>query len=163
MSAVGAYMAFMKSQMGNVFDGAMTFYQVSTACRRRGRTGIFDWLGLLFVLAAGNWRDGLGVEEMNSPTGSKDGNPAIAYFGFRVVALLSAAGDVRMLVRGGVFGARRIARHLWRMCFALFIAAASIFLARPQPFPAILSIPPLLFMIFWLFRVRFTNADKRKP
>jgi len=31
--------------------------------------------------------------------------------------LLAAAGDIRMLVRGGVFGAKRIVRHLWRMCF----------------------------------------------
>jgi hypothetical protein len=44
------------------------------------------------------------------------------------VMLLAGAGDVRMLVRGGVFGAKRIARHLWRMCFGLFIAAGSFFL-----------------------------------
>jgi hypothetical protein len=42
----------------------------------------------------------------------------------------TAAGDVRMLVRGGVLGAKRIARYLWRMYFGLFIAAVSIFLAR---------------------------------
>jgi len=41
------------------------------------------------------------------------------------VMLLAGAGDVRMLVRGGVLGAKRIARHLWRMCFGLFIAAGS--------------------------------------
>jgi hypothetical protein len=33
-----------------------------------------------------------------------------------------------MLARGGVLGAKRIARHLWRMCFGLFIAAGSFFL-----------------------------------
>jgi hypothetical protein len=44
------------------------------------------------------------------------------------VMLLAAAGDVRMLVRGAVFGPKRIARHLWRMCFGLFIAAGSFFL-----------------------------------
>ncbi|MGA9508210.1 MAG: hypothetical protein WBV55_06130 [Candidatus Sulfotelmatobacter sp.] len=57
------------------------------------------------------------------------------------------------------------------MCFALFIAAASIFLARQQLFPALmrktgtlvfLSILPLLLMIFWLVRVRLTNAYKEK-
>ena len=31
------------------------------------------------------------------------------------VCLLAAAGDVRMLVRGSVLGAKRITRHLWRM------------------------------------------------
>ena len=60
-----------------------------------------------------------------SQTGSKEGFPAAAYFIFGSVALLSAVGDIRMLLRGGVFGAHRIPRHLWRMCFALFIAAVS--------------------------------------
>ena len=76
-----------------------------------------------------------------------------------------------MLVRGGVSGTQRIARHLWRMCFALFIAAASIFLARQHLFPDLLrrtgvlvflSVLPLLLMIFWLIRVRFKNAFKEK-
>jgi hypothetical protein len=44
------------------------------------------------------------------------------------VCLLAALGDIRMLVRGGVLGTKRIARHLWRMCFGLFIAAGSFFL-----------------------------------
>jgi hypothetical protein len=44
------------------------------------------------------------------------------------VMLLAAAGDVRILVGGGVIGAKRIAPHLWRMCFGLFIAAGSFFL-----------------------------------
>jgi len=60
----------------------------------------------------------------------------------------------------------RIARHLWRMCFAWFIASASIFLARPHLFPTVLrktgalyflSILPLIFMIFWLIRVFFKS------
>jgi hypothetical protein len=75
-----------------------------------------------------------------------------------------------MLVRGGSSGAARIARHLWRMCFAFFIASASIFLARQQLFPAVLrrtgalillSFLPLILMIFWLVRIRFANAYKR--
>ena len=78
-----------------------------------------------------------------------------------------------MLVRRGVSGTQRLARHLWRMCFALFVAAASIFLARQRLFPALmrktgmlllLSFLPLILMIFWLIRVRFANAyEKRVP
>jgi len=76
-----------------------------------------------------------------------------------------------MLVRHGISGTQRIARHLWRMCFALFMASASIFLARQQLFPALLrktgvrfllSILPLILMIFWLLRVRFTNTYEEK-
>lgn len=60
-------------------------------------------------------------------------------------------------------------RHLWRMCFGLFIATGSFFLGQQQVFPAVLrgspllivlAILPLVFLIFWLFRVRFTNAYK---
>lgn len=74
-----------------------------------------------------------------------------------------------MFVRGGIAGTQRLARHLWRMCFALFIAAASIFLARQQLFPALLqktgaliflSFLPLILLVFWLLRVRFANAYK---
>jgi hypothetical protein len=87
------------------------------------------------------------------------------------VAVLAAVGDIRMLVRRGIPGSSRIARHLWRMCFALFIAASSIFLARQQLFPAfmrktgalfLLSFLPLALMVFWLVRVRFARAY-RKP
>jgi cell division protein FtsW (lipid II flippase) len=67
-------------------------------------------------------------------------------------------------------GTQRLARHLWRMCFALFIASMSVFLARQHLFPAILrttgvlyvlSFSPLLLMIFWLIRIRVANAFKR--
>jgi hypothetical protein len=101
------------------------------------------------------------------------------------VMLLAAAGDVRMLVRGGLSGTKRIARHLWRMCFGLFIAAGSFFMGpsnRPLRLlstvglgqhlsPALfntglylfLSMLPLILLIFWLVRIRFANAYGRRP
>jgi hypothetical protein len=100
----------------------------------------------------------------------KHGYPAGPYFFFASIAAIAATGDVRMLVRRGISGTQRIARHLWRMCFALFVAAASIFLARQHLFPAFmrktgavifLSVLPLLLLIFWLLRVRFANAGQR--
>jgi hypothetical protein len=63
-------------------------------------------------------------------------------------------------------GARRLARHLWRMCFALFIAAGSFFSIRervakilPEPFTtAPMRVLPILLvfgaMFYWLWRVR---------
>jgi hypothetical protein len=57
--------------------------------------------------------------------------------------ILAAAGDVRVLRFGLPRGGPRLARHLWRMCFALFIAAGSFFSIRervakilPEPFTA---------------------------
>jgi hypothetical protein len=174
MSAAGVILASMKSQMSNVFGGSLTFYLVATAWatarRREGVTGLFDWIALLVALVVGVTIATFGVEALHNPSGSRDGVPAPMYFVLASVALLSVAGDIRMLVHGGVFGAQRIARHLWRMCFALFIAAASIFMARQQLFPdllrktgalLLLSFLPLMLMIFWLIRVRFANAYKR--
>ena len=175
LSASAVYLAIMKSQPGNILGGTLTFYLVTTAWmtarRRNAETGIFDWGALLVVLAVAACQLTFGLEAATSQTGLKFGYPPGPYFFMGSVAVLAVAGDVRMLVRGGVSGAQRIARHLWRMCFALFIAAASIFLARQHLFPALLrttgalyflSFLPLLLMIFWFVRVRFTNAFKRR-
>jgi hypothetical protein len=57
------------------------------------------------------------------------------------------------------------------MCFALWIAASSFFIGQPQVFPdwlhktGLLFVPSLLIivlMFFWLIRVLFTNAYRRK-
>jgi hypothetical protein len=175
LGASGAYMAVLKSQPGNVLGGTFTFYLVATAWltgrRKQATTGIFDWGALLVVLAVAAVQVTWGIEAAISSTGLKHGYPPGPYFFMGSVAVLATVGDIRMLVRGGIAGTQRIARHLWRMCFALFIAAASIFLARQQLFPAILqktgtlvflSVLPLLLMIFWLIRVRFAKAYKKK-
>lgn len=175
LSAAAVYLAVMKHQMNNVFGGILTFYLVATAWmtarRKSGQTSLFDWSALLVAFAVGVVIVTYGFEAAKSPRRSIGGVPAGMYFFLGSVALLSAAGDVRMLVRGGVFGAHRIMRHLWRMCFGLFIATGSFFIGQQQVFPAFLrktnvlflpAILPLILMIFWLFRGRFTNAYKKK-
>jgi hypothetical protein len=175
LSASGTFLAVMKSQPGNILGGTLTFYLVATAWitarRRDEEPGIFDCAALLVALAVGVVEMTYGFEATISPTGLKYGYPPGPYFAFGSVALLAATGDVRMLVRRGISGTQRLARHLWRMCFALFVAAASIFLARQQLFPALLqktgvlvflSFLPLLLMIFWLIRVRFARAYKTR-
>jgi hypothetical protein len=176
LSVSGLYLALMKSQPTNVAAASLTFYLVTTAwitaSRTTGARGIFDWSALLVSLAVGTVEITWGVQAVLSPTGSIHGYPPGPYFIFGSVALLAAAGDIRMIARCGISGTARIARHLWRMCFALFIAAASIFLARPHLFPTILqktgalvflSVLPLLLMIFWLIRVRWADAYKVQP
>jgi uncharacterized membrane protein len=84
--------------------------------------------------------------------------PPLVMFG--LVALFGAAGDRRMIRAGGLKGAPRLRRHLWRMCTALFIAAASFFLGPvrriPEPLrdPAFRLIPLLVLvtMAYWLWR-----------
>ena len=85
--------------------------------RRDGETSRFDWVGLLIPLAIGIlcWKNGL--DALRGPTGEKYGVPGGMHLFMGTVFLLAAAGDLRMLLRGGVFGTQRIARHLWRMCY----------------------------------------------
>ncbi len=75
-----------------------------------------------------------------------------------------------MIRRGGISGNPRIARHLWRMCAALFIATGSFFLGQQKVMPEWMQGSPLLFvpalaplvlMIFWLIRIRFTGRYAR--
>jgi hypothetical protein len=83
---------------------------------------------------------------------------------FAVLLLAAAAGDARVLRRGPLTGNARLARHLWRMCFATFIATGSFFLGqikvipeplRIMPVLIVLAVLPLAFLLFWLWRVRW--------
>ena len=187
MASAAVYLALLKHQMGNVFGGCLTFYLVTTAWltarRRDGETRIFDWGALLAALAIGATIMSYGVQKATGKPGLNDGVPVGMYFFLSSVVLLAAAGDLRMLLGGGVSGTQRLVRHLWRMCFALFIASGSFFLGpanRPlrllravglkqQLFAALLgknallflAVLPLILMIFWLVRVRFTNSYKK--
>jgi len=167
LSSTGAYMAILKSQPGNIHGGTITFYLVLTAWltarRHSGGTNVFDWGALLVAFAIAAFEVTYGVQAAMSPTGQKSGCPPGPYFFMGSIAVLATVGDIRMLARGGISGTSRIARHLWRMCFAWFIASASIFLARQHVFPAFmrktgmllfLSFFPLISMVYWLIRVR---------
>jgi uncharacterized membrane protein len=173
MSGSGAYLALMKSQLGNVLGGVITFYLVATAWSaatrgdKHGETKLLDWAALLVAAVFEGVVLTFGFEALYSPTGLKEGYPPPLYFIWGFVVLLCIVGDVRMLARGGIFGTQRVARHLWRMSFALFIAAGSFFLGQQKVFPVALRglkiwfVPPalaLLLMIFWLIRVRITKA-----
>ena len=79
---------------------------------------------------------------------------------FALVALFAGAGDRRMIRAGGLKGAPRLRRHLWRMCTALFIASGSFFLGPVRRIPEPLRIPALRIipfvalatMAYWLWR-----------
>jgi hypothetical protein len=169
MATCGTYLAVRKSQTGNIIGGLTTFYLISTAWvtarRKEPRTGPFDWAAGLLALALGGVILFAGFEKLRNPA-FQDGAPVGMNFFMGSILLLAAAGDIRMIVRRGITGAARLARHLWRMCFGVFIAAGSIFLARPHLFPMIirksgilpfLTVLPFLVMIFWLVRVRFAK------
>lgn len=111
-----------------------------------------------------------GVEALASPKGKLYGMPALPFFIFGSVALLASVGDLRLIRSGGVQsirGAPRLARHLWRMSFALAIAAFSFFLGQAKVIPKpiriipLLAIPPLVVLaalLYWLWRVRIRRS-----
>lgn len=177
LSGTGAYLAILKFQPPNILGGTLTFYMVATAWvtgRRISEPRLFNWAALCLATAIAVVEMICGSEAATSPTGMKYGFSPVPYFIFGSVALIAAAGDLRVLWHG-LSNSHRIARHLWRMCFALFVAAISIFLARQQLFPAILrktgalvllSFLPLLLMIYWLIRVlrpRRSEIDVSQP
>ena len=111
-----------------------------------------------------------GVAAFNSPRGVLNGVPFAMHFLFAIVFSLAAIGDLRVIRFSLPRGGPRLARHLWRMCFALFIATGSFFSVRervakilPEPFlNAPMRILPILLvfvaMFYWLWRVR-----RRRP
>jgi uncharacterized membrane protein len=172
MSLTGAGIAVFARNEGNVIAGLLTAYLVTTGwltvrrpspALRRAAIG-----AMVLAIAIGAGAFTLGLLAFASPKGTRGGIPFVVFFMFGSVALLSALGDFRMIRAGGVLrGVPRLSRHIWRMCYALWIAAASFFLgprARvakvlPEPLlhPALLALPVLLVlaaMAYWLWRIR---------
>jgi uncharacterized membrane protein len=176
MASGGAYRAVIRSQPMNVIAGLFTFYLVSTAWltmrRKEKETGRTEVALLLMGLAVGAIALYFGWEAAHT---AKRGMATMAYV-FGSLVLLSVLGDARLMIRGGVAGVQRLVRHLWRMCFALFIATGSFFLGtasriglrahiftpavRATHLPQLPVILVALLMIFWLFRVRLSQKYK---
>src|SRR5262249_29869769 len=78
-----------------------------------------DIVAMMALLAVGLTMTTLGIRAV----GNGKGASAFPYFMFGIVGLLAGAGDIRVLRSGPRTGGRRLARHLWRMSYALFIAS----------------------------------------
>jgi len=164
------FLAILKSQMSNVIAGVLTFYLIASAWlagRRRDKTGPLDWAGLILCLGSAAGVLIVGIRALQNHGHTDNGAPAMMSFIFASVLLIAGIGDIRVLARGGISGRPRIVRHLWRMCFGLFIATGSFFLGQPQVFPPALrgsiylivpALLPLPLLLYWLIRVRFNNA-----
>lgn len=177
MAGTATVMALLAVQRANTLAGVLTCYLVATAWlaarRPDGTIGRVErWAPLLMVAVAG-FAFAFGMQAA-SPAGLQDGDPtsgeaAPLYFVSAGLALLCGALDFNVISRGGVAGTARIARHLWRMCFALFVAAGSFFFGQADEIPAHLrgahlSIPPfaaLGALIFWSIRVRIPSRQAR--
>ena len=164
--------AFLRPNRVNAIAGMLTFYLVCTGTltvRRRIAEvrGLMTGL-MLLALVGGGYAFALGLEALGSVDGKVAGIPPQPLLMFGLVGLLGGLLDARLLWAGDIQGPHRLARHLWRMCFAMWIATASFFLGQARFFPepirqsGLLAIPVLLvagLMVYWLVRV----LQKRRP
>jgi uncharacterized membrane protein len=131
---IGALVApFLETgQRTNFVAGVLALYLltsgVSAAQRRNFQAGIGEKIGVVIALTI----TVLGLYFIylasNSPTGTIDDSPPQAFVLFVVAGSLAFIGDVRILVGKTLSNVQRTIRHLWRMCFSLFIASGSFFL-----------------------------------
>ncbi|MDP9206707.1 MAG: hypothetical protein M3P12_14875 [Gemmatimonadota bacterium] len=175
LSLTGAVIAAVRNQPGSVIGGLLAFYMVTTALLTvRRRDPQFHWTdgaAMLLGIAVGVWSIRFGFVALNRPSGTLAGVPATMLFIFGGVAMLAVLGDIRMMLGRRLDGTHRIARHLWRMCFSLFIASGSFFLGQAKVIPKpirimpLLAIPallPLVLLLYWLVRVLFTKWYRRR-
>jgi uncharacterized membrane protein len=161
-------------EMANVAAGMLTIYLVGTswmAIRRRdGGSGVLELCALVVVLGVIAADLILMQIAKAHPSGRPGDPPPQAYYVFMLVGAIGAAGDINVILRRGISGVARIARHLWRMCAALTIASASFFLGQQKVMPEFMrgspwlfvpALAPLVLMLFWLIRIRIADWRKR--
>ena len=167
--------ALLKGHKVNVAAAVLTLYLVVTAwsivkARAGTLTRVERWApwaaGAIALGAAG-----VAVMAAVVPDLLHEGDPRapsgyVVFVVFAVVAGLAGAADLRTLRRGGLAGASRISRHLWRMCLALFVALGSFSAQAPllarrldlPPPPSLATFGPALavlaLMAFWLVWTR---------
>jgi len=172
MAATGAYLAVLQPHKGTAVVGVLTFYFVATAwatARRQRGLGAFEKIAFLVPAGAAAALLLFALRAATSETGRFEDLSPAPYLAFGAFAAFVAAVDVNLVLRGGVSGPQRIARHLWRMCVALSFAAGNFFLGQQQVLPGFLQGSPLLFapvvaplvpMAYWLVRLRLERAER---
>jgi hypothetical protein len=153
---------------GSPVGGFMICYFVATAWvagrRRDGVTGKFELAAAAVALGVAGLIILGGLTGTTTPAGA---GPVFALGG---ICLLAGLLDLNAALRGKLTAAQRLSRHLWRMCFAFFIATGSFFLGQQDVLPAgargspllfVLAFAPFALMLFWLVRLRFAKAVRQ--
>jgi hypothetical protein len=178
MATLAIYLAIvMPGQIVNVFIGTFAFYLVATAWmtvrRKEGTIGYSERIALLVAVilcapfAILSFQLATGMAPFFKSAVPFEGPVLVAIYSFTSVLAIAAIADAKVVLAGGISGAPRIARHLWRMCLGLTLAAGSAFTnGLPRLLPGPMHVPPAFFvpqflpvglLIFWMIRVRFTD------
>ena len=171
LCASGLYMSFSRSILFTAFLSVFAAHAVATgwaaAADRPGRskTPVMAGLVVIAATAAASLLSGLWVSTL--PTGELDGLRQEAFYCLGVIASAITLADYIALRRGLAEQRRRIARHVWRMGFSLFIASFIFFfgnsavLPEPMQHPAGLAAPVMAVValtLFWTGRTRLAGA-----
>jgi len=159
---------FRTPEPGSPVPALLVCYFVATswvtARRSDGMTGTFEVVACVLALGAAAAIAGGGLTGTTTPVGS---GPIFAFAG---VCLIGGLGDLNAVLRKKLSAAQRLSRHLWRMCFAFFIATGSFFLGQQDVMPKevrgapilfVLAFAPLAIMAFWLVWLRFAKGMRR--
>lgn len=175
--AIGAGVApFLdEGQRPNFVAGVMALYLLVTAwMAAKRRDPVVGWpeyaglaiavsvlaMGLIFLRQASQ-----------DPSGTVDGSPPQAFILFTVLGTCAVLGDLNVILRRSISGVSRIARHLWRMCMSLFVAAGSFFMGQQQALPDFMlgtlwQFGPVLFplaaLAIWLVIVHLPKRRRRR-
>jgi hypothetical protein len=161
LGVTAAFLEPLRTPPGSPIGGIMVCYFVLTswlaARRRDGVTGRIELAASAAALGMAGLMIWGGLNGASTPAGT---GPV---FALATVLIVAGLLDLNAVLRRKLTPAQRIARHLWRMCFAFFIATGSFFLGqqdvlpaavRGSPFLFVLALAPFAVMAFWLIRVR---------
>ena len=175
MTLTALVMAVLAGVRFSAMQALLTFYLVTTALltlrQRIQKFSLVNLGAMILALSVGVYDVVLGLEASASPKGAVDDVPAAMIFIFGGFALLGAMGDLRMMLVSQFQRHHQIARHLWRMGLALWIAVGSFFLGQAKLIPEPLRVVPLLALpvvlvlvatLYWFVRVRFTAWTSRQ-
>ncbi|AZZ97798.1 hypothetical protein [Pseudoalteromonas sp. R3] len=175
MALSGTLIAILQPMIITAIAGIYTAYLVISAWQAvksaPNTRGKFDYafpVCSLLIIIAGMYYS---AQAGSSPAEIKHGISAYDYYFFVLLASLSFIGDVRLVYSKGLNSAPRLIRHLWRMCFALFISVGS-FLSQgavkvvPQALidSGLLAIPEpfiLLVIVYWCLKLSLGNKIRQ--
>lgn len=154
-AATGTYLGFLSNELGNAVAGIVTIYLLATSWvtirRAEGEVGAFEVGAFLFAAAGAVVAYWVAFSAIRSGTALLGGIP---YMIIATVVAIAAISDLTVLLRRGVSGRQRVARHLWRMQLGFAAAVGSFFPGQLEHFPeAVQNIRPIILLFIPFFVV----------
>jgi hypothetical protein len=154
-AATGTYLGFLSEELGNAVAGIVTLYLIATSWvtvrRAEGRIGAFEIGAFLFAAAGAVLASYAAFTAVRSGSALFGGLPYVIIAG---IIALAALADLSVLLRRGLRGKQRVARHLWRMQLGFAAAVGSFFPGQLEHFPQFIQdIRPIILLFIPFFAV----------